>query len=209
MIVALVALFVALGGTATAAVLITGKQVKDGSLTGADIKKKSLTRGHFKGPLSPGPAGPKGDRGDAGQNGTNGQNGAPGAPGQGGTPGTAGMPGRDGTDGRDGTNGTNGTNGATNVIVSSAATGSVGAGESQRAFAACPSGQKATGGGISPNEATPSGLALLSESRPAKVNGDPVPAGQTPVAWSGVGTNRGTTGAPSFIFTVYVVCAAP
>jgi hypothetical protein len=42
-ILAVVALFVALGGTAVAKVLITGADVKNHSLTGVDIKKRSLT----------------------------------------------------------------------------------------------------------------------------------------------------------------------
>jgi len=43
MIVALLALFVAMGGTAIAAgnALITGKQIKNSSITGADVKNKS------------------------------------------------------------------------------------------------------------------------------------------------------------------------
>lgn len=41
-IIAVVALFVALGGTATAAKLITGKQIKNNSITGVDIKDGSL-----------------------------------------------------------------------------------------------------------------------------------------------------------------------
>ncbi len=40
---AVLALFVALGGTATAAKLITGKQIKNGSLTGADVRNRSLS----------------------------------------------------------------------------------------------------------------------------------------------------------------------
>src|SRR4051794_36823991 len=42
MLVALLALFVALGGTSMAAIVITGKNVKNGSLTGTDIKNGSL-----------------------------------------------------------------------------------------------------------------------------------------------------------------------
>lgn len=42
-VVSVLALFVALGGTATATLLITGKNVKNGSLTGADVKNSSLT----------------------------------------------------------------------------------------------------------------------------------------------------------------------
>jgi hypothetical protein len=90
--VLLVALL-AVGGTATAAKLITGKDVKDASLTGTDVKNSSLTGTDVKnssltggdvkdGSLSPadfsgsvqGPAGPAG---------------APGAPGAKGDPGTS------------------------------------------------------------------------------------------------------------------------
>ncbi len=42
MAVALLALFVALGGGAYAAIVVTGKNVKNGSLTGSDFKKHSL-----------------------------------------------------------------------------------------------------------------------------------------------------------------------
>ncbi len=42
-LLAVVALFVALGGTAAAKVLITGADVKNHSLTGRDIKNRSLT----------------------------------------------------------------------------------------------------------------------------------------------------------------------
>jgi hypothetical protein len=43
LIVSIVALVVACAGTATAAVLITGKQVKNSSLAGIDVKNSSLT----------------------------------------------------------------------------------------------------------------------------------------------------------------------
>jgi hypothetical protein len=42
MIVAVVAMVMALGGTAYASIVITGKNVRNGSLVGADIKNKSL-----------------------------------------------------------------------------------------------------------------------------------------------------------------------
>jgi hypothetical protein len=42
MAVALIALFAALGGSAYAAIAVTGKNVKNGSLTGVDFKKRSL-----------------------------------------------------------------------------------------------------------------------------------------------------------------------
>ena len=82
MIIAMVALFVALSGTAvaTTSALITGKQIKNSSITGADVKNKSLTardfRGSVRGPRGPrgltGPAGPAGLQGPQGQAGANG-----------------------------------------------------------------------------------------------------------------------------------------
>jgi hypothetical protein len=42
MAVALIALFAALGGSAYAAIVVTGKNVKNGSLTGVDFKQRSL-----------------------------------------------------------------------------------------------------------------------------------------------------------------------
>jgi hypothetical protein len=82
MVIAVIALFVALTGTAvaTTSALITGKQIKNSSITGADVKNRSLTprdfRGSvrgprgFRGPAGPqgaqGIQGPKGDKGDTG-----------------------------------------------------------------------------------------------------------------------------------------------
>jgi hypothetical protein len=97
MLVALVALFVALTSSATAAVLITGKNVKDGSLTGKDLKKRSITADRLaanvlatpQGSVRPGAPGATGATGATGANGaagTNGTDGAPGAPGAKGDP---------------------------------------------------------------------------------------------------------------------------
>lgn len=72
--VALLALFFAIGGpsfaadTAGSAVKrITGKQVKDNSLTTKDVKNRSLLKADFKaGQLPGGAQGPKGDKGETG-----------------------------------------------------------------------------------------------------------------------------------------------
>jgi type VI protein secretion system component Hcp len=62
-----VCLFVVLGGSAYAAVSISGKDVRNGSLTGADIKNHSLRARDFRpGELPVGPTGPKGDPGSDG-----------------------------------------------------------------------------------------------------------------------------------------------
>jgi len=79
--VALIALFLAVGGpsfaagaVSHAARLITGKQVKDNSLTTKDIKNRSLLAKDFKaGQL---PKGPQGDRGPQGLKGDTGAAGA-------------------------------------------------------------------------------------------------------------------------------------
>jgi hypothetical protein len=76
-LVALLALFIALGSSATAAVLVTGRQVKDGSLTGADVKNRSLTAKDLRKGTIPaakaGPVGPAGAKGDPGPKGDPGQ----------------------------------------------------------------------------------------------------------------------------------------
>ncbi len=88
MVVAMIALFVALTGTAvaTTSALITGKQIKNNSITGLDIKNKSVTAADIKGQLrgargaagTPGPAGPAGPGGAQGPQGIQGPQG-PGA----------------------------------------------------------------------------------------------------------------------------------
>jgi collagen triple helix repeat protein len=72
MVVALVALFVALGGTATAAtLLVTSQQIKDRTIQVRDISPQALRalRGR-QGPVGaegpPGPAGPQGPQGNQG-----------------------------------------------------------------------------------------------------------------------------------------------
>ena len=76
-VIALIALFVALGGSSFAApvrdaarTLITGKQVKKNAITGRHVKDRSLTARDFRGPLPsepvPGTQGPQGERGPEG-----------------------------------------------------------------------------------------------------------------------------------------------
>jgi hypothetical protein len=79
MAVAMLALFVALSGTAvaTTSALITGRQIKNSSITGLDVKNKSLTPRDFRGSVR----GPRGLRGPAGAQGAPGAAGASGAPG--------------------------------------------------------------------------------------------------------------------------------
>jgi Collagen triple helix repeat (20 copies) len=93
MIVAMLALFVALTGTAvaTTSALITGKQIANSSITGLDVKNKSLTPKDFKGSV-------RGPRGAAGARGPQGAQGAQGPQGPQGPQGTQGVQGAAGQD---------------------------------------------------------------------------------------------------------------
>src|SRR3954447_24487904 len=120
-VVSSICLFVVLGGSAYAAATISGKNIKDNSVTTADIKNKTLLANDFKpgqlpqasgaGAGQPGPQGPKGDagapgpKGDAGPQGKRGPQGLPGKDGQDGAPGEKGEPGAPGAPGAPGTPG--------------------------------------------------------------------------------------------------------
>jgi hypothetical protein len=86
-LIIVVAILAVTGGSATAAKLITGKDIKNSSVTGADIKNKSLGAGELSAAArkaltgQTGPAGPAGAKGANGANGTNGTNGTNGAKG--------------------------------------------------------------------------------------------------------------------------------
>lgn len=84
--VALVALLMALASTASAAIMITGMNVRNGTLTGADVTNGSLRLLDFAPTARSAMRGPKGNRGltgpagAKGPTGANGPQGAPGAP---------------------------------------------------------------------------------------------------------------------------------
>lgn len=128
-VVATLALFLALGGSAVATrTFLTGKDVQDGSLTGADVRNSSLTGADIKNrsltanDLSPAvaallrPSGPSlgaqsGQPGAQGERGPTGAQGAAGATGAPGAPGPVGQPGQNGTDGAPGAAGPKGEQG--------------------------------------------------------------------------------------------------
>ncbi len=102
-VIALLALFVALSGTAVATNgfgLIGSKEIKDGSIRKVDLARglqKKIDQAGKPGPQ--GPQGPKGDPGPVGPQGPQGPKGDPGEPGPKGDPGPAGRDGRDGSKG--------------------------------------------------------------------------------------------------------------
>jgi hypothetical protein len=106
MLVALISLSVALGGTGYAAMTITGRQIKDGTVTTRDVRNRSLLAKDFRaGQL---PAGPKGDTGAAGAKGDAGPAGAKGDAGPAGAKGDAGPAGPQGMQGEQGPAGASG-----------------------------------------------------------------------------------------------------
>jgi hypothetical protein len=117
-VIALLALVLALGGTATAATFITGKDVRDGSLTGADIKdgsvkSDSLADGSINSTKLSDGVWTKLQRADVGTSGANGADGATGAAGAKGDAGAAGADGATGATGATGDKGDAGDAGAT------------------------------------------------------------------------------------------------
>ena len=106
--VAYLALFAALGGSAYAAVTVTGKNIKDGTVTGRDVKNASLGKNKLGATAvssltgQPGPAGPQGPQGEKGEQGPVGPTGATGPKGEtgpAGPQGSAGVPGPSGVSG--------------------------------------------------------------------------------------------------------------
>jgi hypothetical protein len=109
--VAYVALFAALGGSAYAAVTVTGQNIKDGTITGKDVKNRSLGKSKLsatalgsltgeRGPAGPeGPQGPQGQRGPQGPAGPIGQTGPKGDTGPTGPAGPTGAQGPSGISG--------------------------------------------------------------------------------------------------------------
>ena len=69
-VVSTLALFLALGGTAGAAAVITSRDVRDGSLTSRDVKDHSLRAADLR--ASDLPAGPRGPAGEDGEDGEDG-----------------------------------------------------------------------------------------------------------------------------------------
>jgi hypothetical protein len=141
--VGLLALFLALSGTAYAATLpsnsVGTRQLKDNAVTSAKVKNRSLQSRDFKaGQL------PRGRRGETGPRGPAGATGATGARGPQGPQGAAGR------------------NGATNVTVRNSVAVTIATMTTQSATAECAAGERAVGGG----GVTGSDNATLTDSHP-------------------------------------------
>ncbi|MEA2386319.1 MAG: hypothetical protein QOJ22_493 [Thermoleophilaceae bacterium] len=215
LVLALVALFSSLASGATAARLVSGKQIAKGTITGKNVKRKSLTGKHVKdgsllavdfkerqlpagvqGPAgalgAEGPLGPEGARGAEGVAGADGATGSPGAVGP------AGPKGDKGDEGDEGPVGSAGAPGATNAVSRHGSDTNIQASTTITVGVTCDSGERATGGGGSNGSA--GGVHL--------VQSNPTPATQsaTPTGWAV--TYENTSGAPAVI-RPWVICASP
>jgi Collagen triple helix repeat (20 copies) len=179
LIVAMLALFAALSQSGFASQALravgcdcaTSKDIVDGSLTGVDIKNKSLTTKDFRGSVvgPQGPAGPSGSNGAPGSQGPKGDAGASGSPGlkgdqgiqgpkgdkgekgdQGiqGPKGDQGIQGIQGLKGDQGIQGPSGPAGTSGLMYSWAPDVQVGAFQTKELFLDCPAGKRVFGGGI-------------------------------------------------------------
>jgi hypothetical protein len=199
-------LFVVLGGDSfaadavkSAAQSVTGKDVKNGSLTGADIKAGSITGKEVKnGSLTAADLAPgltAGAAGAAGAAGTGGAAGAQGAKGDTGPAGSQGAKGDAGTPGPPALAGLE--------IVSS--TSSFDSSTYKQNAVTCPAGKTAISGGSSDTAATqPAPLAVVT-SQPGK-NGSATSAGQTPDGWF-ASMNEESAYVGNWDLTTYAVCA--
>jgi hypothetical protein len=128
--VALVALVLALGGTATAAstIITSSSQIKNGVIEPADLSKKARTA--LRGKVgAPGPAGPQGEPGIAG------------------APGERGVPGPPGDRGVPGPQGERGPAGVTDVVVRTAQFTMAADAAVRQYSVTCKAGEQALGGG--------------------------------------------------------------
>jgi hypothetical protein len=190
--VAYLALFAALGGSAYAAVTVTGNNIKDGTVTGTDVKNRSLgtnklsTKAVSSLTGQRGPAGPQGPSGEKGE------------------PGPAGPPGKDGV------------NGAAKVTYRRAQTEPINQGNYARMTVGCEPGERLIGGGAGfPFASGPpaythytvlaaSGPGILIN--PASHDARAIGPGETPDVWFAGGYQAEAN--PRRL-TVYAICATP
>ena len=184
MVIALIALFVALGGTGYAAATgsIDSREIKNSSIQGTDVKDKSLTAKDFQGSI----------RGPAGRDGATGATGAPGL---------AGATGPSGAKGDKGDDGDTGPAGATNVTSRVGTDFVVNRNNFASGTATCNAGERATGGGVH---------SVTNDFYPQLVQSEPV-GSSPPTGWKAtVALHDQATQAPATAtMTPYVVCAAP
>lgn len=188
LVISLIALFVALGGTTYAATSLPRDSVGT-----AQIKPRAVTRGQIaKGALAglrgrQGATGPPGPQGDAGPKGDQGM------PGIQGIQGPPGPKGDQGMQGVQGPPGVQGDPGPTAIAYIASPLTKVAVGENATASATCPSGMVVTGGGVRPEgDISVIGSDWLASTAP------------TPNVWVGTVENIGATDAYFYVDAICV-----
>ncbi|HYF27711.1 MAG TPA: hypothetical protein VD931_18360 [Baekduia sp.] len=193
---ALLALFVALGGTSYAITLadnsVRSKHIKNGEVRGADLKSGAVTSSKVKngsllaadfkaGQLPTGPQGPQGPQGATG---------ATGAAGPIGPTGPA---------------------GSTNVVMRQGAAFSVNKNSFATGTASCLTGERATGGGLYNESNVFYPHMVASYPTPNPTSPPPTGDGKTPTGWRVWVGLHDIAAAPATVadLHVYVICAAP
>jgi hypothetical protein len=187
LVISLIALFVALGGTGYAAITINGKNIKNKSIAGKKLKNKAITGAKIKGNAVTGPKVKAGslDSSDF----------------------------KAGTllRGATGPAGPAGANAATSITYRTFLTNSQANGATGEAEAGCDAGEKLIGGGGGWVNASdpPTQFVLdatISDSSPATLGDNPIVEGQTPTSWHVSGVN--TSGGNARMYAL-AACAAP
>jgi Collagen triple helix repeat (20 copies) len=200
MAVAIVALLAGFSGSATAALVTTGKQIKDGTVTGKDVKNRTLgtkklsTKAITSLKGQRGPAGPQGPKGEAG------------------VQGAQGLKGDTGAAGPQGPKGDTGVAQTTTRIAGIAFTANGSIGEYKDGAAMCQAGETVVGGGyrLGENQSIGVGAGVVPvfaavQSRPANASGGPAVNGQEPRGWY-VEAQKGANLAGSV--AIAVICAS-
>jgi hypothetical protein len=203
LVVSVIALSVALGGTSYAAIVLPAnsvgtRQIKKNAVTTAKVKNGSLRLADFgAGQIPAGAAGPPGAAGATGATGAIGARGATGATG------ATGPKGDKGEKGDPGTNGSNGADGTANVVVRESASTPVAASAIVSVTVPCLAGERATGGGYDASGNGEFGTIALDSQ--------PTASAAVPNGWT-VKVNNVTTLAgnpqPSAV-VAKVICVAP
>lgn len=182
MVIALIALFVALTGTATAGgLLITTRQIKNGTIQAVDINSRTLRQlAGRPGPTGPpGPEGPPGPQGPQGPSGDRGPQGVAGPQGPAGTSASA----------------------SAIYVRTLDSVAEAGGGSFVNLF--CGPNEVALTGGVR----TESLFGVVFDSFPIMPSTQPAAHGDKPAGWRvGVSTKTGNTRVP---YTAYVLCTLP
>jgi hypothetical protein len=195
MVVALIALFVALGGSSYAALTINGKNIKNKSIAGKKLKNRTITQKKVKKNTLGGTVINESKLGQvpSAANADNAANAANAALAASVADGSIGA-------------------GALKTIRVRATQIAIAESTNNAATVQCAAGERVIGGGvrfIQFNAAATPGDLTIASSRPVSDGGDPqVPTGQTLTGWRGAAAN-GTGGAATADFVVYALCLSP